>query len=156
MKKFDLAGGLIWFILGTCVCIGSIKFGVGIFEKPGPGFMPFISGAFLGFSGLILMLSSIAERLRVEEKQDGKEICAKENRKRPLFALLLALFGYGLLLEFLGFLVTTFLFLFFLFKFTAPKAWVKPLVFSGITVILSYLLFSIWLRFPFPRGIFSF
>lgn len=156
MKKFDLAGGLIWFIIGTYYCIGSLKFGVGSFGRPGPGFMPFISGTLLGFSGLILILSSIGERLRVEEGLDGKEIRAKGSRKRPLFVLLLTLFGYGLLLEFIGFIVTTFIFLFFLFKLTAPKAWIIPLIFSGVTVILSYLIFSIWLRFPFPRGIFNF
>jgi hypothetical protein len=31
-----------------------------------------------------------------------------------------------------------------------------PLVLSLFTVILSYLIFSVWLRCQFPRGIFNF
>lgn len=154
-EKSDPVGGLIWLVLGVCFCIGSIKFRLGNFEKPGPGFMPFISGALLGLFGLILMVSSIVQRLRVEEEQDDKEAWVKENRKKVVL-ILIALFGYGFLLELLGFLVTTFIFLFFLFKLTEPKRWAMPLVISGITVILSYLFFAIWLKSSFPRGILGF
>jgi putative tricarboxylic transport membrane protein len=117
--------------------------------------MPFITGALLGLFGLILMASSIVKSLRVEGELDDKEIWVKGNWIKVLFTLI-ALFGYGFLLELLGFLVTTCIFLFFLFKLNEPKRWAMPLVISGITVILSYLFFAIWLKSPFPKGILGF
>jgi len=85
----------------------------------------------------------------------GKKLWVKENLKSFLFTLL-ALFAYAFLLEPLGFYLTTFMFLFILFKFTEPKSWMIPLIFAGVTVILSYLVFSIWLKCQFPMGIFKF
>ena len=56
MKKYARADGLIWVILGMGMCIGSIKLKLGNFHTPGPGFMPFLSGASLGIFGLILIV----------------------------------------------------------------------------------------------------
>jgi hypothetical protein len=67
-----------------------------------------------------------------------------------------ALFAYGFLLELVGFLVTTFLFLLFLFKVPEPKGWAIPLVISGVAVIASYFIFAVWLKSAFPKGIFGF
>lgn len=156
MRKSDLTSGLIWFIGGLFFCMGSIQSGVGSLAKPGPGFTPFISGALLGLCGFILAVSSILEGLKVKEKLGREELGPKESRKAPLLVLLLAMFGYGLLMEPLGFAVTTFIFLFLLFKLAEPRAWLMPLILSVLTVSLSYLIFSTWLRFPFPRGIVGF
>jgi putative tricarboxylic transport membrane protein len=116
--------------------------------------MPFLSGSFLILFGLILAVSTISKGLE-KEKTKGKEAWMNVNWKSFLFTLL-ALFVYALLLEPLGFYITTFMFLFFLFKLTEPKRWLMPIVFSGISVILSYLIFSIWLKVQFPSGIFRF
>ncbi len=142
-------GGLIWFVLGLGLCIESIKLGFGELGNPGAGFMPFISGTFLGLSGLTLTLPSILRRTG-----EGKSEGLKANWKDFLFTLL-ALFAYSLFLEPLGFLLSTFLFLFFLFKLGEPKKWFMPLVLSISTIILSYLIFSVFLKCQFPRGIFS-
>lgn len=155
MKRVETVSGLIFFILGMILCIGSFKLNLGYFRKPGPGFMPFLSGAFLGLLGLILMFSSILKRLSEEEELNRKKIWVKDNWKRILFYLS-ALFGYGLVLNLLGFLITTFVFLFFLFKLTEPKKYMMPLVLSVGSVIVSYLIFWVWLRSPLPRGIFGF
>ncbi len=155
MKSYDLVGGLIWLLLGISLCIGSIKLGLGELHNPGPGFMPFLSAAILGLWGAVLMFLSILKKLDGGEKSNGRRIWVKENWKSFFFTLS-ALFGYGLLLEILGFLITTFAFLFFLFKLTEPKSWKIPLAVSGITTILSYLLFSVWLQGAFPKGVFRF
>lgn len=155
MKKHDLISGLIWVFLGIALCVGSVKLRLGDFPKPGPGFMPFLSGAFLVLFGLILTVSTISIGLGEKEEVKGKKVWVKENLKSFLFTLL-ALFVYVLLLEPLGFYITAFMFLFFLFKLTEPKRWLMPLVFAGISVILSYFIFSIWLKCQFPMGILRF
>jgi len=155
MKSHDLVGGLVWIGLGIYLCIGSIKLGLGELHNPGPGFVPFLSAAILGLWGAILMTFAILKKLDGGEKSNDKRTWVKENWK-GFVSTLAALFGYGILLDRLGFLITTFGFLFFLFKITDPKGWKIPLMVSGLTTILSYLLFSVWLQGAFPKGIFRF
>jgi len=60
------------------------------------------------------------------------------------------------LMEPLGFLPTSFLFLFLLFKITKPGSWLEPFILSGATAVATYYVFSVWLRVPFPRGMLAF
>jgi len=105
--------------------------------------------------GLILVFFSISKAMGGEEDSNGKKMWVKDKSKRLLLTLF-ALLVYALSFEILGFLIATFIFLFFLFKLTEPKRWVMPLVLSGITVILSYLIFCVWLKSTFPAGILRF
>ena len=152
MKKHDRFGGLFWSILGTIICILSVKLRIGTLYKPGPGFTPFLSGAVLVVSGLILMLSTLSKQYMEEEMGI---FLMKGGKKDSLFTLL-ALFVYIILLEPIGFLITTFFVLLFLFKLTDTKRWLAPLVLSASSVILSYLVFSVWLKLQFPKGLLGF
>jgi putative tricarboxylic transport membrane protein len=154
VRDYDCLGGLIWLAVGIFFCIGSIKYKLGNFKVPGPGFMPFIAWGLLGLFGLVLILSSKRKLESDEEEKDGG-MWAGHNWKRVIFTLM-ALFCYGIILEYLGFLTTTFLFLLFLFKLTEPRKWIMPLLMSGVTVILSYLVFALWLKSSFPKGILGF
>ena len=82
----------------------------------------------------------------------------QKNRKRFLNPLLtvVILFGYILVLEPLGFLVTTFVSLLLLFKLSEPRKWVTPVLLSGVTAVLSYLVFSVWLQCQLPKGVLRF
>lgn len=155
MEKYDRLGSLFWFALGAVICVGSVQIRLGTFHRPGPGFMPFLSGVFLMLFGVILMVSTLTGADNKKEETKSEKLWTKENWKG--FSLtLLALFGYALLMNSLGFYTTTFLFLFFLFKLTAPRKWLMPLAFAGASVILCYLIFSLWLMTQFPGGIFGF
>jgi len=155
MRRYDRWGGFIWFLLGVALCLGSIKLRLGDFHRPGPGFMPFLSGSLLILLGLILIFSTISKGGAEKSELRGRRLWVKENWKNIVFTLLI-LFTYLLLFNPLGFILSTFLFFFFLFKLNAPKKWLMPLAFSGVAVFLSHLIFSVWLRCPFPRGIFKF
>jgi hypothetical protein len=146
--------GLVWVLLGVAICIGSVRLRLGGFHKPGPGFMPFLAGSILILLGLILAGSTLSKGLE-KEKTKGKEAWMNVNWKRFLFTLS-GLFAYALLLEPIGFYPIAFLFLFFLFKLTEPKRWLMPAGLAGISVLLSYLIFSVWLKVQFPIGIFRF
>lgn len=159
-RKHDVVGGLIWVILGICLCVESIKLKIilGGFHIPGAGFMPFLAGTLLGILGFILIFCGTFKGLRKDKEVKVEKIFVKNNWKHFLNPLLnlLILIAYVLLLEPLGFLLTTFLFLFLLLKLSMPKQWLVPLVLSISAVIISHLVFSIWLQCHFPRGIFRF
>jgi len=155
MERYDRMGSFFWLGLGAAICIGSIQIRLGSFHRPGPGFMPFLSGASMMLFGVILMVSTL--RRADNEKGETKDTKLWTKQNWMGFCLtLLALFGYALLMDFLGFYTTTFLFLFFLFKLTEPKKWLMPLVLAGASAVLSYLIFSVWLMSQFPGGLFGF
>jgi putative tricarboxylic transport membrane protein len=157
-KKYIRADGLIWVIIGIAMCIGSIKLQLGSLRAPGPGFLPFFSGALLGIFGLILMVSTALAGEKEREQPENSESRMKWNWRRSLTPLLTlgTLFAYILLLEPLGFMLTTFVCLLLLFKLSEPRRWLMPLVLSGVTAVLSYLLFSVWLQAHFPKGLLTF
>jgi putative tricarboxylic transport membrane protein len=150
--RYDGAGGLIWMALGAAFGIGSIGLGLGDLHKPGPGFMPFLTGVLLALLGLFLTVQNA-----------GKPYGRKEGERvslRPFWAKgacsLIVSFLYAFLLEPLGFLVATFLLFFSLFKVMGARKWLTPILVSFLAVSASYFIFNVWLRIEFPRGILSF
>ena len=148
-------GAIIWLLLGIGVCIGSTSIGMGNIHKPGPGFMPFLAGALLGLFGLIFLHSTRSKGGDAQRQIASSSEGIAKNWKM-CFACLLALFGCAFLLEPLGFFTTSGLFLFALFKMQNPKRWVRPLIYAALTVVFSYLLFTVLLNIRFPTGISGF
>jgi biotin transporter BioY len=64
------------------------------------------------------------------------------------------LLSYGLLLNTLGYILTTFLVMWGLFYHRDRSGWISSGLASLISVGLTYLVFQVWLRCQFPRGIF--
>ena len=158
MKKYLRVDGLIWVILGIALCLGSVKLQLGSFRVPGPGFLPFCSGVSLGFFGFIQMLSPLFAGADERQQQNSYEGRVKWNWRKSLTPLLtlMTLLAYILLLEPLGFVLTTFVCLLLLFKLSEPRRWLMPMVLSGVTAVLSYLIFSVWLQSHFPKGLLTF
>lgn len=147
--KGDQIGGVIWLGLGIYLCLEAVSFQLGDFHKPGPGFTPFLAGACLVIFGLAMIFFVDSEESGGKGGTKLKDHRAKENRK-TLFFSFLTFVGYILLFERLGFFLSSFLFFFLLFKLTDPKRWLMPLVLSVSAVLLSYLVFSVWLKTPLP------
>lgn len=151
MKIHVRAEGVVWLVLGIGLCIRSIQMDLGHLHNPGAGFFPFLSGASLGILGLVVALSGSFRR--------SLKLLSSNWIWRRLVAPIIALFIlllYVLLLEPLGFLLTTSVCLFLLFKLSEPKKWLAPSVLTFAAVVLSYLLFSVWLQCQLPIGVFGF
>ena len=149
---YDRMGGLIWMILGIALGIGSLRLGFGTFHKPGPGFMPFLTGCLLTLLGLLLVSVSIP-RFQRHPAETGDKVSLKSFLGKGLFSLVVS-FLYVLLLDPLGFVLATFLLIFSLLKIMGARKWATPLLISILTVVASYLIFEVWLRINFPKGIF--
>ena len=153
MRTIDRFGGALWLILGILISTMSLNLGIGDLHKPRAGFTSLLAGVMLSVLGLILILNTFLRKF-----SDGKmrAVLVKERMKDPLLALS-ALIGYVILLEYLGFLITNFIFLMFLFKIKdTHNNWITPLVLTIITVVVSYLVFTVWLGVQFPAGLLEF
>ena len=151
MERNRILPILFWIGFGLLVMSLSYKLGLGGFHNPGPGFMPFLVGLLLfaiSFYPLLKFLCKTGGETNVEEKR------SQANFKK--IALVVgSLFAYALLLENLGYLITTSLLLFLLFSSMGSKKWWSTLMASVFTALVTYFGFT-FLGVLFPAGIWKF
>lgn len=152
MKKRDLISSLIWMGLGTLFIIGALDQGLMRRGAPGPGFVPFLTGiAIVGLALMVFLPALIGKR---RENAEGVETFFPEkgSLKRILLALT-ALLVYGAVVNYAGYLITTFFFMLFSCRLMEPEKWRTVFIVSLATAGLSYLLFIKLLDVPLPIGV---
>jgi len=110
--------------------------------------MPFLVGLFL----LLISLYALVRLLL--ERSDREGTSAREGNVihfRKTGLVLLLLIAYALLLEKIGYLITAFLILVFLFRSAGSKGWRFVLIISGVTTLVTYFFFT-YLGLRFPAG----
>jgi putative tricarboxylic transport membrane protein len=129
----------------------SLKLGLGNLHKPGPGFIPFWSGVILGILTIMMLIQSILfdKAGRAEEKKE-------KTQWRAVFLSLGALFVSILIIEHLGFIISTLLLVGFLLKCIEKKRWFVTILASLLMTVASYYIFKVLLQAELPKGIFGF
>ena len=147
MKKLDFIGSVFWLIVGLIICEESWRMKLGQFHNPGPGFLPF--GA-----GLILAGGALAVLVKTLRSGPGQDRAFWTDRRRwpKVFLTLGCILVYGVLLESLGFLLTTFLSMGFLFRVIDPQRWRTVLMGAFFSAVGAYLIFQTWLQVELPKG----
>ena len=130
------------------VCIEAYKLNIGTYRQPGPGFFPFLTGAAFGLLALLLFFLSFTRNQRGEERRSFER-----TRWRNILLVLVVLYLYALVLEKLGFLVSSFLFVAGLLWIVEGKKWYVLLLVGGIAALTSYAIFQLWLQSQLPKGI---
>ena len=148
MKKHHIYPIIFWIALSFFLMIFSyIKLGLGVFHNPGPGFMPFLIGALLLLLSLLLLITTLTGKgARAKPLEEKREV-----NFRKFSAVVVSLILYGLFLEILGFVVCTFLLLFFLFWGMGTRLR-AALVTSTLTILITYFVFT-YFGIRFPPGI---
>ena len=80
----------------------------------------------------------------------GKQGLAK------IISVLLSLFLYAMLMEWLGFLIVTLLLFVFLLKVIEKKKWWLTILVGLIVTAISYLIFEVGLQSQLPKGVLEF
>jgi putative tricarboxylic transport membrane protein len=151
MDYKNVISSLFWMGVSILFCVGAFKYGITRSGIPGAGFFPLLAGFIMIVLSLVVLGSSFKKREESEILQKEKFFPRKTSLKR-LGLTLAGLFFYWFLLESVGFIGTTFLFLVYLLRFIEPQGWTKVLVFSALATGVSYLLFSILLKVQLPIG----
>jgi putative tricarboxylic transport membrane protein len=147
VKKTYFFANLFWLTLAVLAGIESWRLGVGDFHSPGAGFLPFYAAILFG----VLAVVSLLQDLRTMSGT-ASEIWGGVNWFRWI-ALVISLFLYVAVLEWLGFIVATFLLMLVLFRLLEPYRWTTVLFLSLATMGSAYLFFVVLLESRLPRGI---
>jgi putative tricarboxylic transport membrane protein len=143
----DLTSALFWLAIAIFFSIeGLTQLKLGTLHQPGPGFFPFWAGVLLGILSLILLINSLKnrERLSLSGLKSTKFLLATG-----------AILAYLLLLETLGFVTITFLFLLLLLRLEY-KGWMFSAASALAGTVAAYALFQLWLKTQLPAGPFGF
>ena len=125
---------------------GTLPFGT--MRVPQTAFFPRTLAVLLGIMSLILLARALAGR----EALGGGEKIETQGWIR-IAVTLMTLAGFALVLERLGFLLTTFLLMISLLRAIETQKWRKVVVVALATALISYAIFSLLLGVPLPAGL---
>jgi putative tricarboxylic transport membrane protein len=133
-KIFDRYAGVIFLLIGTAFIFESRKISSSAYgSNVGPDIFP------IGL-GILLILLSIRLLFETTKYVGDTEKESKPDYKRFLLILVAAIF-YVLLLKPIGYVISTFLFLFFTFRVMERGGWIKMVVIATIFSFGVYYLF---------------
>jgi hypothetical protein len=151
MRQADRIAGAVLLALGVAFAAGALKYytywGPG---GPGSAFLPF----WLGVVMAVLAAMQLAGAVR--SRDPGPEwLPGGEGRKRIAVVLGVTI-AFVALLNLVGMILGTALFLIVLMRALDRIAWPLTLAVAVGTAGLIFLVFSYWLRVPFPVSVFGF
>jgi len=153
MRRYDQMSSLVWLAFAIYICIASSRLHFGSFDHPGPGFLPLLVGIFLGIFSIIAFLQAYLSKVT----EETIPCWYPKERWKKLIGVLAAMFIYAFCLEILGFLLSTFLLLVFLFRAgMESQRWLVAIGGSAIASFSSYAVFELWLKTQLPRGLLGF
>ena len=151
MKNRDLIGALFWIVFGAIFAVGACEYKLFKSGIPGPGFLPFMVAVCLIVLSVDVLTRTFSKANGEGDTAVGGRIFPEKNSLRRLSSALLSLFFYAVCLKYLGYILTTFLFMIVVLKSIEPVKWKITLIFSALITGLSYALFTI-LQVELPRG----
>ena len=138
--------GFFWLLLSFYVAYASYQLGLGTGGKPGAGLFPFGTALAIGVIALLGLIG--VNRGAVETKP-----ATSTSEWRKIIRVVAGMLAYALLLDSIGFAISTFLLLAFYLKYVASQAWRLSIGFAVIAALGAHLFFDVLLRAQLPRGL---
>ena len=154
MRIRGFAAGLFWTAVGIVFCAGGWQYGIFRGSIPGAGFFPFMAGIVLIPLSLGVSLAALWPQGATAGAAEGREkfFPRADSWKKILLALGALLFFWQAL-GYLGFLLTTFVFIVFLLRFIEPQKWTTVLATAVLTTGIAYIVFNLLLNVSLPAGL---
>lgn len=149
MNKKVFTEGMVIFIVGVVTFIEGVRLTImekiQLYDVFGPG------NYTIGIGSCLVILSIIYILSHCRDMTEQAEILDRELKNRLLSMIgLLAI--YAILMNLVGYLLSTLLFFLLIFRVAGFKSWPVIVMTSvGVTGFL-YIVFQHWLRMPLPRG----
>lgn len=150
MRKTDRIAGALLLAFAVAFSAGALKYytywGPG---GPGSAFLPFWLGVVMSLLAGLLLVGAMRSR------DPGAEWLPRGKGLRRIGVVLGATIAFVALLKVVGMILGTALFLIFLLRALDRKPWPLTLSVATATAGLNYLVFTYWLRVPFPVSVFG-
>ena len=151
MRRADRIAGAALLALAVGFSAGALKYytywGPG---GPGSGFLPFWLGLAMGALALLLFVGATRSR------EAGAPWLPAGAGLRRLAVVLAATAAFVALLNVVGMILGTALFLVTLLRFLEGYGWPVTLGVAAVTAGINYFVFTYWLRVPFPVSVLGF
>jgi putative tricarboxylic transport membrane protein len=137
--------GLFILLLGIAILWQGKGLSVGTFRAPGAGFFPLL----LGVTLIVLSFFQI-----IRGAKDDRDLSPFTARRLVRVSMVFAaLVVYFVFLEYLGFLVMSFLLMAFCFVWVARYKWYAALLWAFVSIVVAHLLFDVLLKSSLPKGV---
>ncbi|SHI87644.1 Tripartite tricarboxylate transporter TctB family protein [Geosporobacter subterraneus DSM 17957] len=151
MRKADIIGGLMGVFISAFVFYESSKFPEDIVMKIGPSYFPrILAMGLLLVSGILILQAYMGKSKKPAEKFDIKE----PGIQRAGIALLSTIV-YCMILDKVGFIPSSILYLVFLMYLLEKRNYVKMTMISTAVVVGIYIIFKTILNITLPSGFFG-
>ncbi len=144
MRKIDIVTGFFCIFLGFAVMVGAISMRLGTPRHPQSGFFPFLIGASLVVLSVILLIYAFLGRREVAK--------AFGDLLKPS-VLVIGMLIYSVVLDFLGYVVATFVLSIVILRVLDIKTLWKLVAVSLAVAVGSFILFDTLLSVTLPHGI---
>jgi putative tricarboxylic transport membrane protein len=153
MKKAEMIAGIVLLVLSGAVIWAATEMPPSATFGPGAGFLPFWLGIVLAILATILIVTAWH---RQPTREDGAPVFPG---KQALTTIVLVLVGLGVyieLIEVLGYILDTFLFVVYLVKVVEKQKWPLSLAVAVCTAGGLFVIFQLLLQIILPSNMFGF
>ncbi|WP_428770856.1 tripartite tricarboxylate transporter TctB family protein [Treponema sp. HNW] len=147
MKKADLITGSVFAFFSLLVISASYRFPVAKDGVPGPGTWPIIIAAVMLFASILIIVQGL-KNAQTEDK--AVDIASADSIR--VYVSMVSLIAYLLLMNVLGFVISTIIMLFLFIKRLGNYKWHKTLFVSAVVTAVVYGVFKYVLKVPFRFG----
>lgn len=149
--KKEIIGALFFVCFG--LFLGWQSFQYQIWSRIGPraGFFPLLTAIIIVMLSLIVIIRALIKSRKEEQIQMAEEASDVNYRKVAYYVIFAILFA--LLLTSVGFLITTFAYTLLMLKLVEKMNWKRSILWTSVSIIVSYLLFIEALGVQLPEGI---
>ncbi|WP_316568225.1 tripartite tricarboxylate transporter TctB family protein [Neobacillus sp. YIM B06451] len=142
-NKFDRIASVLFLAVGLAFAVGSKKLAASAYgSSVGPDIFPFSLGVLL----ILLSIRLFYETFKRKNSGGKKE----KIHYKPFLIIFAATIIYALTLEIIGYVITTFVFLFVCFQVMERSKWVVSLIISAIFSYGVYFMFVEVLKGTLP------
>jgi putative tricarboxylic transport membrane protein len=156
----EIASSLALILFSMTFLIYTTRYPLETWESPGPAVFPLLlGGVLLILAAWQLIRALLAPKIPDREGKKGSNIESlkkflhdNEGETKVLY-LTAMLILYLLMMQWVGFFISTFLLVVLSSRLIEAKEWGRPIALSVGVGLCCYFLFEVWLKLSFPRGI---
>ena len=152
MNRAELGAAVIVLAVGGTLLAAALRFPFFLDGVPGPGFLPLLVSFGIVGTGLALL----ARTVRAGSAGGEAVRWAPRAGWRRMAIMTGALAACLLLLDVLGFIVVTTLFMAVMIFALGERSWRMLATVPVLSAAALYAVFAVWLRVPLPKGVITF